>query len=226
MATNTPNVNLKKPEDADSADLKVFVGENMDIIDSELAKKVEKDGTTGLIKPVDLPIATPTTLGGIKVGTGLSIDANGALQATGGGSGGSATEVFQTYTNASQPFTAGAWTKVKYNGLSIHIGGGYDIMTDKYVVPTTGTYLLSSGIAFVNGTANMRTVLAIYKNGYSFGWIADSTSGGSGQMMITGSQIAQLEAGDTLEIYAYTSGNAGTNYVSGNILTYFFGTRL
>lgn len=33
----TTNYGLKKPEDADSADLRVFVGDNMNIIDTELA---------------------------------------------------------------------------------------------------------------------------------------------------------------------------------------------
>lgn len=48
MPTTTPNHGLKKPLDADNADLKVFVGDNMDIIDTELAKRVAKDslGTT------------------------------------------------------------------------------------------------------------------------------------------------------------------------------------
>ena len=35
-----------------------------------------------------LPIASPTTLGGIKVGNNLSIDGDGVLSASGGGSGG------------------------------------------------------------------------------------------------------------------------------------------
>lgn len=36
MSTNTTNYNLIKPQDTDNADLKVFVGQNMDTIDSSL----------------------------------------------------------------------------------------------------------------------------------------------------------------------------------------------
>lgn len=40
-----------------------------------------------------LPIASASTLGGVKVGTGLSIDGSGVLSATGGGGGGSTVSV-------------------------------------------------------------------------------------------------------------------------------------
>jgi hypothetical protein len=39
MAQGTTNYNLQKPVDGDMADLKVFVGQNMDTIDTELAKE-------------------------------------------------------------------------------------------------------------------------------------------------------------------------------------------
>jgi hypothetical protein len=71
MATNTPNVNLIKPDDQDNADLKILVGENMDIIDSELAKKVEKEETTGRINPLDLPTANGASQGAVAIGNGL-----------------------------------------------------------------------------------------------------------------------------------------------------------
>lgn len=43
MSTNTSNYNLIKPEDTDNADLKIFVGQNMDTIDAELLKRIQKD---------------------------------------------------------------------------------------------------------------------------------------------------------------------------------------
>jgi len=43
------------------------------------------------INPGDLPVATPTTLGAISVGDGLSVDGNGHLCATGGTGGGTIT---------------------------------------------------------------------------------------------------------------------------------------
>ena len=48
-----------------------------------------------------LPIASASTLGGIKVGSGLSIDANGVLSATGGGGSGTVTDVKMNGTTHS-----------------------------------------------------------------------------------------------------------------------------
>lgn len=42
----TPNLGLKKPEDTDFADPKVFTGENMDTLDTAVAGKVNRSGDT------------------------------------------------------------------------------------------------------------------------------------------------------------------------------------
>lgn len=42
-----------------------------------------------------LPVASPTSLGGVKVGSGLSIDASGVLSASGGGGGGNFIETVE-----------------------------------------------------------------------------------------------------------------------------------
>jgi hypothetical protein len=73
----TTSKGFKKPDDIDNADLKVFVGENMDLLETELDKKVD-----------ETKISSSTELGLVKVGTGLTIDAGGTLSATGGGGGG------------------------------------------------------------------------------------------------------------------------------------------
>lgn len=66
----TTKYSLKKPQDGDSADLKVFVGENMDAIETALDGKIDKS----------------------KIGTGLTLDADGTLSATGGGGSVSTTD--------------------------------------------------------------------------------------------------------------------------------------
>lgn len=57
-----------------------------------------------------LPKSSSTTLGGVKVGTGLSIDANGVLSTTGGGSGGSTKTITSVSLN-----TDGSKCSVFYN---------------------------------------------------------------------------------------------------------------
>lgn len=47
MSTTTTNYGLVKPQTTDNADLTVFVGQNMDSIDSLLEQRVQKDATYG-----------------------------------------------------------------------------------------------------------------------------------------------------------------------------------
>lgn len=47
MTQTTTNYSLKKPDTTDNADLTVFVGQNMDTLDSLLAQRVQKDSTFG-----------------------------------------------------------------------------------------------------------------------------------------------------------------------------------
>ena len=58
----------------------------------------EKVGSSGGSSTYELPIASADTLGGIKVGANLSIDADGVLSASGGSSenGGSASNIYST----------------------------------------------------------------------------------------------------------------------------------
>jgi hypothetical protein len=225
MATNTPNANLKKPQDTDNADLKIFVGENMDIIDTELAKRLVKDETTGKLKVADLPIASATTLGGVKVGTGLSIDANGVLTASGGTGG--TIFAFHSYQTTAQAFSAGVWTKVSFEGMMVNVNGNFDLTTDEFTAPEAGVYNIGGSISWGNGQLDgNRTVMAYYKNGVSAGWIADISAGKAGQSITTGNTIVALNAGDKLSLYVYTVGANSTQIVSGNALTYFYGYKL
>lgn len=115
---------FKKPEDGDNADLKVFVGENVDNLETELDNKVDKDAN-GKVASTDLPIASDTDLGAVKVGSGLSIDANGVLTATGGG----------TATADPNTFPANLYAPFVYTGLNVAVSGtSLDTITVSYGV--------------------------------------------------------------------------------------------
>lgn len=73
------------------------------------------------INPGDLPIASQTTLGAIKVGSGLDIDNEGILSVTGGTGGGTVT---------------GAGNGLTLDGTTIVLGG---ILTGNTVICSTGT---------------------------------------------------------------------------------------
>lgn len=147
MSTNTPNYNLVKPQDTDSADLKVFVGQNMDLIDTALVNKV--DNTTK---------ASSTQLGLVKVGSGLSVDANGVLTASGGSGGGSSNlptgiRYIRDTTNGNTVNANNYWVEIQalQNVTGTNIASGKTVtgsatpLSGTYAVVTDGTIGSSSG---------------------------------------------------------------------------------
>lgn len=82
MATQTTNYGLTKPSYGDNADIAVING-NMDKIDAKM-KEIEDAGGSGASTWADVANKPFET-----VGSGLSVDESGALNATGGGSGSS-----------------------------------------------------------------------------------------------------------------------------------------
>lgn len=90
MASSTTNYNLIKPDYEDNADIK-DLNDNFDTIDMAMNNKVDKEIGKGL-STNDYTTAEKTKLDNLAeiktVGTGLNLDDNGELTATGGGSGG------------------------------------------------------------------------------------------------------------------------------------------
>ena len=95
MATTTTNYGLTKPSYGDNADIAV-INSNMDKIDAKM-KEIEDAGGGGAstwAEVANKPFET--------VGSGLSVDESGALNATGGGSGGSSVSWNQIQTSGSK----------------------------------------------------------------------------------------------------------------------------
>jgi hypothetical protein len=187
MSTNTPNYNLVKPQDTDNADLKIFVGNNMDLIDTALLNKIDNT-----VK------ASATQLGLIKVGSGLSIDVNGVLTASGGGGGlpttggnltgpltisgnrvqaldanGSYTNgtnsAFLARTSAVQSLGAGVVTKANFGAKTLDVLSEFDTSLGRFTAKASGVYLFSACLRFpapASGTiTGLQAFLAFYKNG-------------------------------------------------------------
>lgn len=100
---------------------------NTTTLNSELSDKVDKVDGKGLstndytttektklagLSNYTLPAASTTTLGGVKVGSGLSIDGNGVLTATGGGGSG---DVPDTTITDIRPTTMTSGTAFSYD---------------------------------------------------------------------------------------------------------------
>ena len=89
----------------------------------------------------ELPVATADTLGGIKVGSGLSITEEGVLSSSGGGSG------LPSVTSSDE----GRCLQVSSDGQWIAtwpVGGPENFVPNFTVVENSGTYSIVSGSTF------------------------------------------------------------------------------
>ena len=124
-------------------------GTNIKTINNQIilgSGNIEIQGGSG---SYTLPIASADTLGGIKVGNNLSIDANGVLSASGGGGG--ATQEFNYIhltTSAYQDITtAMTYTKILYDTVKSSNGS-------KFSLDNNGV-LIGAGVSKVRVTAQV-----------------------------------------------------------------------
>ena len=78
------------------------------------------------LKGIKLPIATATTLGGVKVGSGLTVDADGTLSAGSALAAYPVGSIFQTVRNTSPAAVfGGTWQKIAQNRVLMGAGSGH-----------------------------------------------------------------------------------------------------
>jgi len=78
------------------------------------------------IKGIKLPIATATTLGGVKVGSGLTVDADGTLSADSALAAYPVGSIFQTVSTTSPAaLFGGTWQEIAFNRVLMGAGTGY-----------------------------------------------------------------------------------------------------
>lgn len=112
---------------------------------------IKIDSTGGL---TELPIATATTLGGVKIGNNLSITEDGTLSATGGSSG---TTDYTQLENKPQINSVELTGNKTLNDLGIQPKGNYLTALPDNAVTTDTTQTISGSKTFTNGitTANI-----------------------------------------------------------------------
>lgn len=207
MSTTTSNYGLKKPVDADNADLKIFVGQNMDTIDAELLKKLNKDATTGKVSKSDLPTLDPVFFTNTNP-TNSSFFAH----AQAGG----------------QAMTAGGILKIQFPNTDWDTLGEYDPTTNyRFKVKTAGIYFVTCCMR-LSGAVTNTSFIAIYKNGVEFLRMQNFVNGGTASSVVQahGNSIVKLNVDDYLEIYGYSSVATtiqGTSAMSSGAHPTFFG---
>jgi hypothetical protein len=78
------------------------------------------------LKGIKLPIATATTLGGVKVGSGLTVDADGTLSADSALAAYPVGSIFQTVSTTSPAaLFGGTWQEIAFNRVLMGAGNAY-----------------------------------------------------------------------------------------------------
>ena len=78
------------------------------------------------LKGIKLPIATATTLGGVKVGSGLTVDADGTLSADSALAAYPVGSIFQTVSSTSPAaLFGGTWQKISQNRVLMGAGSSH-----------------------------------------------------------------------------------------------------
>lgn len=122
---------------------------------------------------------------------------------------------------------SGTWTKVTWSTELFDRGGEFDLSNERFIPNEEGEYLFGATIKWTSFMDGSLSRLAIYRNGAA-AWYGPLFHSGSGTAVGASVQVlVSLDAGDTIELYAYQNTSIGTRAIEGDATeTYFWGTRV
>lgn len=110
-------------------------------------------------------------------------------------------------------------TKVDFDTESYDTGGNFASGT--FTAPVAGFYLVSGVVAFTSVVANSRYIASIRKNGGSASSTSVTIGNGTSNVYLSVSDILELSANDTIELYAQqASGGSSVDVLHGEFGTY------
>lgn len=106
----------------------------------------------------------------------------------------------------------GSAVKINLNTPALDTHGCFNTGTYKWTCPRGGYYKVDFGVSLRNtNILNSRYFISLYKNGSEVRRGNDITPSANSYLILTGSTVLNLVAGDYLEVYLYGAGNNSTN---------------
>jgi len=127
---------------------------------------------------------------------------------------------FKAYISGSNPsLTKGVTSTIPYNNEQYDVQGNFNTSTYKFTAPVAGKYLFTVNINFygVDDTAYILFRLVINSSSVrNLFTMANMPTGNTGDTNLSGSDILNLAAADTVEVRIYTDGS-GSFSMSGGL---------
>ena len=128
----------------------------------------------------------------------------------------------RAFLSTSYSTTNGLWFKVDFNVLEHDVSGDFNIVSDRFICPTSGYYLISGMVTFSSTQDGEIINVATFSEGVREA--GSVTHAAHATIISVGfTDIVHLNAGDYVELQAYHSGS-GTETIYGSTegtYTYF-----
>jgi len=101
----------------------------------------------------------------------------------------------------------GLWFKVDFDVLEYDVSGDFNIITDRFICPTSGYYLISGMVTFIAMQDGETLSVAVFREGVrEAGSIVQAAH--TNVLSVGLTDIVYLNAGDYVELQAYHTGGA------------------
>jgi len=126
---------------------------------------------------------------------------------------------FKAYLTSNPTLTKSSWNILPYTGEDYDTQGNFSTSTYKFTAPVAGKYLFTANLNIygLDDTAQLTAAFVLNSSSYLYIYnFANLPTGNTGDTNISGSNIFNLSAGNTVDFRVYTDGS-GSFFASGGI---------
>ena len=129
----------------------------------------------------------------------------------------------RAFLTTSYSTTNGLWLKVDFDVIEYDVSGDFNILTDRFICPTSGYYLISGKVTFSSMQDGEVINIAAFSEGVREA--GSVTHAAHANIVSVGfTDIVHLNAGDYVELSAYHSGSAARTIYGSTAGTYTYFT--